>query len=179
MPDDPNIFDKNDRVSYWWAALCSIPSNRASAAYRRLRRVWFDCTRFRGSDSEPVKGKRKTPTRYHEISNRRDETHLTTTLWENFTLFDCGEWIPKVYAAAGLPPPSSRITRCSWAYEWADKAAGDRMVDVVAEYEDERTERRVFVVEAKALGKVLTEKDLDASYYLEKMTKIAAFGERR
>lgn len=176
-PSTPYAFDKHGRVAHWWGALCAIPPNRETAAYRRLRRVWLDRTRFHGPAALNV-DRPKTAARYHEISKPDDETHLTATLWENFSIFDCAKWVPKVYAAAGLPE-SAKTVRCHWAYEWADKAAGDRMVDVVAEHEDDVGKRHVFVIEAKALSKKLGDKDLDITYYLEKMAAIAAFAERR
>lgn len=122
--------------------------------------------------------------RTHEFVRKGHETRLTTTLWENFVLFDPGLWLPKVFDLAGLSAPSGTIRRCQWTYEWQGyRTAPDRsrrgneaMCDVVVGF-GESACSGVLVIEAKALGKKLREKDLDPDYYLG-IKEIVEYGER-
>ena len=67
----------NGLPSFRWAALPCIPPTRDSLAYRRLRTIWGDQTRFRGNGAS----------RYGEFVNPDVETNMMVTLWENFSLF--------------------------------------------------------------------------------------------
>lgn len=172
-------------VRHWWAALPAVPGDPASAAYERLRRVWFDQTRFRGSAAETASpantsGAKPQP-RTHEFTSPRHETNLTATLWENFSLFQAGDWLPRVYAATGLASPCAPISRCSWSYEWVGVVSGDKkrepMCDVIVDHEATDGSRGLLVVEAKALGKALGPKDVDGGYYMD-VSEIASYGER-
>lgn len=48
------------------------------------------------------------------------------------------------------------------------------MVDVIAEDEDQSGKRHVLIVESKALGKTLGDKDTNVAYYLDEMGMVAA-----
>ena len=169
-----HMFDRNGHVSHWWAALCAVPAEKDSDAYRRLRRVWFDHTRFRGPRQSPD-NKAK---RYHEFVKPTAETHLTVTLWENFALFPSNEWVPVMFAGAGLPPLETPVLRCNWSYEWVTEIPTRKMCDIVMEVETHDT-RYVVVVEAKRLDSPVTGDDLNQSYYLDTIPELCAFGERQ
>jgi hypothetical protein len=172
-------------AKHWWGALAAIPQERSSAAYARLSRVWFDHTRFHGNDTlealPEASGSRKPRPRYHEFVRPHDETNLTVTLWENFSIFSERDWLPLVYAAAGFTGAAAEVRRCAWSYEWQAKVNREKgrepMCDIVVEHEDIHGHRGILVVEAKALGAVLGAKDLDLAYYME-IPEIAASGER-
>jgi hypothetical protein len=103
----------------------------------------------------------------------RHETHLTTTLWENFALFHPSKWLPKLAEAACMRQPNS-VVACNWSYEWEDSG---KLCDVVLAYRDDADRRHVIVVEAKNLHSVPGEKDLRESYYLG-MDALAPFDSR-
>jgi hypothetical protein len=180
----PHIFEKNGYPSHWWAALCAVPATKDSTPYRRLKRAWFDHTRFHGPSAEnPAKRdfpvRTSASTRYHEFVKSSGETHLTLTLWENFVIFDLNKWLPAVFEAAGLRPITARIEQCKWCYEWVSHANGKkRMCDIVLAFESGGA-RNVVVIEAKRLDASMTQKDLDLAYYLESIPEIADFGDRR
>jgi hypothetical protein len=161
----------------------AVPTDREAAGYERLRRVWFDHTRFRGRDDQGQTNKvaAKPQPRHHEFVKPTHETNLTVTLWENFSLFAASDWLPRILSAAGLPAPKSAIKRAAWSYEWIGSVAGDKrrqpMCDVVVEHEDQKGERGLLVVEAKALGKILGPKDTDNSYYMD-IAEVAANADR-
>lgn len=174
--------DANGYPSYWWGALAAVPPRRDSLAYQRLRRVWLDRSRLCGTRLEDRKAEVgfKYQNRHHEFVKPTHETNLTATLWENFTLFPCQTWLPRLYAAAGLAEPAKRVNRCAWSYEWIGKVPGSNrspMCDIVVEHEGGDGERGMLVVEAKALGKCLGEKDTNPAYYLE-IAEVAAVGEK-
>ena len=158
----------------------ALPIEQEGVAYERLKRVWFDHTRFL-DPKESAPGFRRQ-NRSHEFAKFTHETHLTASLWENFTVFDASTWLPALFSEAGLC--SVEVLRCAWSYEWEqiwkdDKGKRqDRICDVVVEFETRDAARHVLVVEAKALGKPLGEKDLKDGYYLD-IPEIAAFGPNR
>jgi hypothetical protein len=151
----------------WWAALPMLPVERESDAYLRLRRVWHDSTRFLGrKPADPAAARR------HEFTDPHHETNLTTTLWENFALFDPANWLPPLAAAVGwqLSPP---VCACRWNYEWhkifpPGHRPSKASCDVVIHVQDAGEQTAVLVVEAKNLGvKELGNKDRQPSYYLD------------
>lgn len=157
----------------WWMMLGALPSSRESHGYARLAHVWKDRTRFHGP---------KTSTeRRHEFFDRRHETHLTCTSFENFSLFEPSQWLPQL--AHNLAEFPRKITACQWSYEWQEvlrgpgKAHRKRLFDVVIEVETP-TGRGVLVVEAKNLGTQPGQKEMDPGYYLD-TPEMAAFGENR
>jgi hypothetical protein len=171
MSEDHTL-DKKGNALYWWAALTAIPSDNESLEYCRLKRVWFDHTRFRGA-----KG---TAERYHEFVKPTEETNLTVTLWENFSIFEASVWVPAIFAVSGLAKPKGKIDRCSWSYEWyfnTPSRQDDRMCDVVFSFRSDGIPT-VVVVEAKGLDKMMRPKDLTSEYYLD-IPDIAAFGDHR
>jgi len=132
----------------------------------------FDHTRFRGA--------RGTDARYHEFVKSTEETNLTVTLWENFSIFEPNKWVPAIFIATELPSPGSKIDQCNWSYEWyfsTPSRRNDRMYDVVFSFECDGVSS-VVVVEAKALDKMMTAKDLNSEYYLN-IPDIADFADRR
>lgn len=176
---------KNGQVTHWWQALMAVPQERDSVAYERLRRVWFDHTRFGGASLEKSALKLYASNRRHEFHNPSHETHLTVSLWENFALFSPKDWLPRLYNLAGLPFTAGLGLSCRWSYEWegyrpkadnSDKSE-QGMCDVVVSYRDEAGEAGVLVVEAKNLTKEPGVKELRLDYYLT-IREIAEFGER-
>src|SRR5437868_5698534 len=130
-----DIRDAKGNSIYWWAALSMVPSSREAFAYTRLKRVWFDHT---------------WPCSFNKPDH---ENHLTATLFENFTLFDYGEWLPDLLRAAALPPCKG-LSACRWSYEFAcDKKrdGSDKMPDVVIHARDSGGDLLV-IIEAKTLG---------------------------
>lgn len=181
-----DIYSKrpNGVPSHWWQALTAIPDSNSCTAYERLKRVWFDHTRFLGPNRSKVAEKEYEEKRTHEFVRSGHETNLTVTLWENFDIFEPGLWIPRVFELAGLAPPGTSVCRCQWSYEWvgyrADGARSGReseaMCDVVVGYGGTECSG-VLVVEAKGLGKQLGAKELNPDYYLG-IKEIAEFGVR-
>ncbi len=167
-------------ATHWWHTLCAVPPDKNSVSYERLKRVWFDHTRF--LDAKQTERGVRRQHRTHEFTKFTHETHLTASLWQNFSIFHERDWLPAVLKTAGLPPP--KVMRWQWSYEWAKDWKDEhrkwqhRMCDVVIEFETGDGSRHILVVEAKALGKRLGEKELNAAYYLD-IAEIAAFGLNR
>lgn len=168
-------FDVNGNVTHWWAALPSVPPDRDCPAYHRLKRVWFDQTRL---CPFIVRDEEKVLVRAHEFVTSRHETHLTSTLWENFSIMRCADWLPKLYALAGLPLLTTGVERCNWSYEW-ERPGVSGLCDVVVEHESTAGERSVLVVESKNFGASLGEKELNFGYYLDRLPEIAAYRDKR
>ena len=151
----------------WWSALAALPPDRGSVAYQRLRRVWEDQTRLLGKKGTPA-------TRRHEFVLPTHETHLTTSLWENFSLFEEAAWLPALLLAAGMDAPDG-VSECQWSYEWENEG---RMCDVVIAYRDRAGQRHVVIVEAKSLNVLPGDKDFREDYYLG-MKALGEFATRR
>jgi hypothetical protein len=96
MNQTVTILDPTSGYRFWWAALAAIPASRDMVAYSRLKRCWYDHTRFQGQ--------RGSNTRVHRFYDPHSEDHETQTLWENFTLYPANVWVPKLFAATGLGP---------------------------------------------------------------------------
>ncbi len=142
---------------YWWEALCALPPEKNSRAYQRLERVWRDQTR---PSMDKTSGRRG-----HEFTNPDHETHLTVSLWENWSLFPKATWLPLIWRLSGLTSNLDVPFALNWSYEWSP---GPRLphCDIVVEYED-ASGRGILVVEAKRMGRSLPEgKDRRPSYYL-------------
>lgn len=120
---------------------------------------------------------KKSMVRTHEFVLPKHETHLTATLWENFAVLPCEQWVPRLYQLAGYPHTPTAV-RCNWSYEWERPGIG-ALCDVIVEHESPHGERSVLVVEAKNLTAGLGEKELNFGYYLDRLPEIAEFGERR
>lgn len=163
----------------------AVPREKEGAAYQRLARVWFDHTRFLVGNKTDGSPHARLHDQVHDFYHPEYETHLTLSLWENFSVFDAEHWVPAVYELAGLPRAECRIVKCNWSYEWVGyrpKADGSKkqaqgMCDVVVAHEDETEQRGVLVVEAKRLRAKLSEKELNFDYYLT-IEEIAEFGEK-
>ncbi len=174
---------KNGHATHWWQTLMAVPQEKESIAYQRLMRVWFDHTRFFLGDRPDRTAEERINMQVHDFYHPEYETHLTLSLWENFSILEAERWVPALYELAGLPPPKSRIKKCNWSYEWVGyrpKGGGvngraQGMCDVVVAHEDEDGQRGVLVVEAKRLRAKLTNKELNFDYYLM-IDEIAEFG---
>lgn len=174
--DDTPIRTKgtNGHVTHWWQALSAVPCDKGSPAYERLQRVWFDHTRFLGASRLKATPKEYAKKRKHEFLHPGHETHLTVSLWENFSIFPASDWLPRLYQLACLPSLPAEGLRCQWAYEWAGYRPATEpgtkrecgMCDVVLEYERSDGMRGALVVEAKNLDAALGEKEMKPNYYL-------------
>lgn len=173
----------NGDFTHWWQALCAVPQNETCQAYSRLKRVWFDHTLFNGPSLSRCSPEERAEKQSHWFTNPNCETHLTVSLWENFALFECPDWLPRVYDLAGLRMPDSKCQTCRWSYEWVGyrtvperpKSSTKRMCDVVVGFEGADESRGVLVVEAKRLKAKLGKKDLIPDYYLG-IREIEEFG---
>jgi hypothetical protein len=174
----------NGHVSHWWQALSAVPHDKDSAEYERLQRVWFDHTRFRGACLANSTPDEYAVKRQHEFLKPDHETHLTVCLWENFSIFEASEWLPRLFEVAALPPLPTESLACQWSYEWVGyrpssepgKEQEQGMCDVVVGYERGDGIRGVLVVEAKNLRKEPGAKELRFDYYLA-IDEIAAHAE--
>lgn len=152
----------------------AVPHEKNSAAYRRLRRVWFDHTRFSGSPLEKSNRKDYEIKRHHEFQKPHHETNLTVGFWENFLIFPAEKWLPILYRKAGISFEADTRLKCRWSYEWEGyrpSAGGGHgseqgMCDVVVEYRNEDGDGGILVVESKSLNKCIGEKELNFDYYL-------------
>jgi len=141
--------------THWWMALPSIPTELENQDYRRLRKIWGDKTRFRGRDDG----------RKHEFVTSTYETHLMTTLWENFSLFEPKDWLSKLSEYSGLNISHSRTTKCNWSYGFREHSTR-KIADIVIGFNGLPDGKACYVIEAKRPGGKLGEKDLDPNYYL-------------
>ena len=146
--------------THWWNALPAIPSRLEDRDYRRLRKIWGDKTRFRGRDKA----------RKHEFVSVTYETHLMTTLWENFSLFEAGSWLQALVDASGLTVDHSRTQRCEWSYGFREHSTR-KIADIVIGFDGVEPGTGCYVIEAKRPKGKLGPKDLDPNYYLS-MEKI-------
>lgn len=150
------VVGDNGLPRFWWAALPCIPSARNSPAYRRLRTIWGDQTRFRGADEA----------RYAEFVNPAVETNLMVTLWENFALFPASIWMAALAEVCDLSRAIGTVVECEWSYGWSSERAS-RIIDIVVQYRTDRNESGVLIVEAKRPGGRMTPKDCAPSTYLD------------
>jgi hypothetical protein len=141
--------------THWWMALPAIPTELDDAAYRRLRKIWADKTRFRG----------KGMARKHEFVTPEWEMHLIATLWENFRLFEPHLWLSKLARAAGVSTQHGRDTSCNWSYGFRERSTR-KIADIVIGFRDSDSAKGCYVIEAKRPHGRLTSKDLDPMYYL-------------
>ena len=136
-----------DSPTSWWQVLPAIPESRNSAAYARLRRVWFDHTWTN-----------------HPFLNPIHENHLTATLFENFVVLPQAAWLPCMLDVAGILPTDLPTKDVSWAYEVLDQKSG-KLADVAIHARGPEGEA-VIVIEAKIKGGALKSTDADPSSYL-------------
>ncbi len=143
--------------THWWMALPAIPLTAEDEAYKRLRKIWSDKTRFRGIGKS----------RKHEFVTHEWETHLTATLWENFTLFEPMDWLSELSAAAAIQINHDKTRSCNWSYGFREKAT-KKIADIAIGFDGLDEGLGCYVIEAKRPGAgKLTDKDLDPSYYLD------------
>jgi hypothetical protein len=159
--------DKESRPLHWWGALPCIPSSKESSAYRRLRTIWGDQTRFRGTGSA----------RFSEFVAGHVETNLMVTLWENFALFPEGLWLTEVARACGLSEAIQEVTACRWSYGWRHNKSA-RIVDILTHFQTKSDETGLLVVEAKRRAGKLDTKDLDPRTYLD-LPELAEVAKKR
>lgn len=141
--------------SHWWMALPAIPSQIEDRSYRRLRKIWADKTRFRGREKN----------RKHEFVTSSYETHLMTTLWENFSLFEPRSWLQRLANASGIIVDHSATRNCDWSYGFRDDSTR-RIADIVIGFDGIGTGKGCYVIEAKRPRERLGPKDLNPDYYL-------------
>jgi hypothetical protein len=164
--------------THWWATLPAVPATRDGSdwwapnedgrcpAYKRLKRVWFDTTRFLSPKADPC--------RPHEFSKPSHGTHLTCKTWESFVLFDPADWIPRFLAAADIGCPITPID-CAWSYEF-EAMVGDsskfKLADIVFHARARDREELLVVVEVKRPGDKLKENsdlpDTEPGSYLDR-----------
>jgi hypothetical protein len=132
----------------WWQVLPAIPPDRSSAAYDRLRRVWFDHT-----------------WKDHPFLNEAHENHLTATLFENFVLFEPKLWVPQLLEAAQIDLSLGTVLKCTWGYEVLADGQG-KLADVAIHARDAAGDV-VVVIESKAKGGTLKPTDADPGSYLD------------
>lgn len=157
MSDDRRgILGKNGLPDVWWAALPCVPGTKDSEAYRRLRTVWGDQTRFRGSDEK----------RCAEFVADHLETHLMVTLWENFALFQPSLWVAELARMCALGDEVSSVADCRWSYGWGSEKPR-AIIDILVHFRTATGEKGLFVIEAKRPKGELKPKDLDPRNYLD------------
>ena len=149
---------------FWWQMLPAVPSQKDSLAYKRLERTWRDHTRIL---RKKIKGTTKEKFKLiQDFYEEHYEVHLVCTLFENFSLFSPEEWVSPFMKTAGLPIVD-QVVDCRWSYEWeADKDHDGKQCDVVFSYLTSSGLKGAVVIEAKALGKKLGEKEYNLDYYL-------------
>jgi hypothetical protein len=86
-------------------------------------------------------------------------------LFENFTLFQPGDWLPALLAAAGISAPADRFSECNWGYEVLD-AKTNKMADVAVHARGHVGDYAI-LVEAKIKGGALKKTDANPDSYLE------------
>ncbi len=157
--------------SYWYNQFLSLPITRDSFEYKRIQRLWLDKTRF--------SGQKGSSQRQHELCNSKHETHLTATLWENFSLFDNCHWVNEFINISGLTKFNEVVTESKWSYEWGYvKGPVHRIFDIIIHYRTASKTEGVIVIEAKNLNKEVSPKDTSPSYYLE-IPPLSEFGLNR
>lgn len=134
---------------YWWSHLLAVPTSLEG--WRRLRRVWFDHTGL-----------------HKWFVNPTCESHLTATLFENFSIFAADQWVKGLVAASNLQMKIGTVSAARWAYEVSGKdlSGKERYADVAIHFHDEDGDG-VILIEAKSPGGVPTPKDLDPHSYLD------------
>ena len=175
---DNSAFTKFGCFTHWWAALPAVPpdplaidwwapgNDGRTSRYERLKRVWFDTTRFLSPKHDPC--------RPHEFANPRHGTHLTCKTWESFVLFDPSEWIPMLLKIAGMATPFEMID-CAWCYEFEAMVGETRrfkLADIVLYGRGCEGQELLLVVEVKKPGDKLKKggelPDTEPSSYLDR-----------
>lgn len=145
----------------WWAALPAVPRSKQAtdwwaqddgrcSRYDRLKRVWFDHTR---TDKMAM-------LRFY---NPATEDHLTSTFFENLSVFDPKEWLPRLFKAGGLAAPQE-IIDCCWSYEHESRG-NTGQADIVIHYRDTKVDG-IVVIESKRKGGALKPADRQLTRYL-------------
>ncbi len=148
-----NKYEIDKIQKFWWQYLLAIPPNKNEIGFKRIEHIIRDKTRY---------AKNKTG-RLHEFYNLNHETNLTVSLWENFTLFDNYKWINQL---TGLTksPIKDEVVKCNWSYEFS--TSSNNLCDIVINFKTNSL-NGIIVIETKNLGKILSPKDTDLSYYLD------------
>lgn len=142
LPIIPPSKDGHD----WW----SKDKSGRCTPYERLRRVWFDYTRF-GIPKEDEE-------RPHEFGNPGHETHLVCAIWERFSAIHPKDWIPRILALVGLP--AMNVVDANWSYEFEALVEGGpkcKLADIVLHARDDVGDELLMVIEAKRKGGKLKE----------------------
>lgn len=170
------LFEIENNKEYWYQLLNCLPISPDSIEYKRLKRVWSDQTRFRGS-----KG---APNRRHLLFNLTSEQNLQISLWENFSIFNKANFVLELIKLAKLDFTIYDITNVSWSYEWEKPIytnghrIGIKLLDIVLKITTIKSEYLI-VVECKNLTSALSEKDLNPSYYLDNIEEFNRFGKNK
>jgi hypothetical protein len=163
MGDSPFVdisgkgYDGKRVHKYWWTFVPVLPLSAECAAYKRLKRVWFDHTETGSND---------TLNPYNETH----EVHLVIALFENWALFADGknyQWAEDMLSFFGVE--TFNIKKVGWSYQFNDyvtengepkkKSPGEfKIADIVFWYKDDLGEG-VFVIEAKKKGGKIEKKD--------------------
>lgn len=147
-------------MTHWYKQLNSIPPTKDSTAYRRLKRIWNDKTRYHGHKTSNQ--------RYHELFSNKHETNLTVTLWENFVMLDPDIWLKELLKVTNISLQIDKIIHCNWSYEWEKRTEkGIRLCDIVIKFQDNHNKEYLLVIECKNLNKVISDKDCQPEYYLD------------
>jgi len=141
--------------SHWWMVLPALPPELGGENYKRLRKIWADKTRFRGTGKN----------RKHEFVTREWETHLMTTLWENFVLFSPRDWLHSLSTASGIGLDHTNTRACNWSYGFRERSTR-KIADIVIGFDGVEGGLGCYVIETKRPGEKLTIEDLDPAYYL-------------
>ena len=173
-----SILTSRGLPSHWWAALPILPRSRTApdpwarqddgrnTPYERLRRIWFDHTRFHGSKDDPL--------RSHEFINSGHGVCLTCRFWEFMSLYSPGLWIENLLREVNFPSFESPID-CAWGYEFealVGNGPSFKQTDIVVHARNEEQEELLVVVEVKRPGDKLKEStslpDTICSSYLDR-----------
>lgn len=171
-----SLFVIENNKEYWYQLLNCLPISSHSIEYKRLKRVWSDQTRFRGT-----KG---TPNRIHQMFKLNSEQNLQISIWENFSLFNKSNFALELIKISKLNLVIQDVTNISWSYEWEKPIynngyrIGIKLIDIVLKISTIKTEYLI-VVECKNLTSVLSEKDLKPSYYLEEIEEFNRFDKNK
>ncbi len=128
------LFEIENNKEYWYQLLNCLPISPHFIEYKRLKRVWSDQTRFRGT-----KG---TPNRKHLMFKLTSEQNLQISIWENFSIFNKVNFILELIKLSKLNLAIQDITNVSWSYEWEKPICnngyriGIKLIDIVIKNND-------------------------------------------
>lgn len=158
----------------WWTCIPALPRSRSTPAYRALRRVWFDHTMNTFKEIAPGTWRPNARGFYTEGT----EDHITPVLFQNWALFPDHVWVEAFLNAFGIAV-AGEVSAARWSTSFEQAYDGKKfaIADIAFSWRDNAGEG-VLVIEAKAKGGGLGEKDYpDRSPYL-KLPSVRAVGRR-